>query len=311
MHTRPVDPVIRSILLPLDGSKRAELALPVVEVLGKACPAEIKLLHIVEREAPAAVHGEPHLNSVEEAAAYLERIALRLRADGLTVTLHIHDEPERDVTQSIASHASELNADLVVLVAHGEGGWRNLVFGRVAQQVALRGHRPALVLQDRHDGTLAAFPPKLIAVLLEGPVDAEGEQVLPMAVAMARACGASLRLIIVVPSAEMSTERGPVATLLPSATRALADIERDAAVNYLEGHLARLREAGIPATAVVLRGEPVEEALPEAARSGAELLAIVTHPRSPLSGLLSGSVGARALARFDGSLLIVRSPVGK
>jgi nucleotide-binding universal stress UspA family protein len=109
----------------------------------------------------------------------------------------------------------------------------------------------------------------------------------------------------------MSTERGPVATLLPSATRALADIERDAAVNYLEGHLARLREAGIPATAVVLRGEPVEEALPEAARSGAELLAIVTHPRSPLSGLLSGSVGARALARFDGSLLIVRSPVGK
>jgi nucleotide-binding universal stress UspA family protein len=56
---------------------------------------------------------------------------------------------------------------------------------------------------------------------------------------------------------------------------------------------------------------PVAEAIPEATRSGADLLAIVTHPRSPLSGLLSGSVGARALATFDGSLLIVRSPEGR
>lgn len=311
MQARPVQTAIRSILLPLDGSKRAELALPAAMFLGKTCPAEIKLLHIVEREAPAAIHGEPHIGNVEEATAYLERIAERLQADGLTVSTHIHDEPERDVTQSIASHASELDADLVVLVAHGEGGWRNLVFGRVAQQVALRGHRPALVLQDQSDGTLAPFPPKTIAVLLEGPVDAEGEAALPSAVAMARACDASLRLISVIPQAEMSSERGPVATLLPSATRALADMERDAAVQYLEGHIARLRNEGIRVTAVVLRGEPVEEAIPEATRSGAELLAIVTHPRSPLSGLLSGSVGARALARFNGSLLIVRSPQGK
>lgn len=299
---------IESILLPLDGSSRAELALPAVIRLAGRLNARMQLLHIVEREAPAVVHGERHLGTAEDATAYLNSIAAQLREDGLTVSIHVHDDPERDITQSIAIHATELNADLVVLVAHGEGGWRNLVFGRVAQQVALHGSRPALVLQDRADGTMALFPPTKIAVLLEGRADVEGEAALPVTATLAMVFGASVRLITVVPSAELSVERGPVATLLPSATRALADIERDAAVKYLEERLHRLRDAGIETTAVVLRGEPVDEALPEAERSGAELLAIVSHPRSPLSGMLSGSVAARALAGWSGALLIVRSP---
>jgi nucleotide-binding universal stress UspA family protein len=308
MSTQPGPYAITSILLPLDGSSRAELALPAAILLAGHLEARVQLLHIVEREAPAAVHGERHLGSAGDANAYLSGIADRLRADGLTVSIHVHDDPERDVTQSIAVHATELDADLVMLVAHGEGGWRNLVFGRVAQQVALHGSRPALVLQDRADGRLAPFPPSKIAVLLDGPADIEGEAVLPVTIALARALDAGVRLITSIPAAELSTERGPVATLLPSATRALSDIERDAAVRYLEERVDSLRNAGIETTAVVLRGEPSEEVLPEAKRAGADMLAIVTHPRSPLSGMLSGSVAARALTSWGGALLIVRSP---
>jgi nucleotide-binding universal stress UspA family protein len=307
MASQPIA-AITSILLPLDGSTRAELAIPAVVQLAGRLGARVQLLHIVERAAPSVVHGERHLASAADATAYLNAIAGQLSEDGLRVSIHVHDEPERDITQSIAVHATELNADLVVLVAHGEGGWRNVVFGRVAQQVALHGSRPALVLQDRADGTMAPFPPAKIAVLLEGSADIEGEAALPVTVSLARALGASVRLITVVPPAEASVERGPAATLLPSTARALADIERDAAVSYLEGVLDRLHGDGIDATAVVLRGEPINEALPEASRSGADLLAIVGHPRSPLSGMLSGSVSARALATWGGSLLIVRSP---
>lgn len=299
---------VESILLPLDGSSRAELAIPAVVKLAGRLDAKVQLLHIVEHAAPTVVHGERHLGSAEDAGKYLNSIAAQLRDAGLTVSIHVHDDPERDITQSIAIHATELDADLVVLVAHGEGGWRNLVFGRVAQQVALHGSRPALVLQDRPDGTMAPFPPTKIAVLLEGRVDVEGEAALPVTMAIASAFGASMRLITVVPSAERSVERGPIATLLPSATRALSEIEQDAAVTYLEERLHRLEDAGIKTTAIVLRGEPIAEALPEAERSGAELLAIVSHPRSPLSGMLSGSVAARVLASWSGALLIVRSP---
>lgn len=308
MAAQPGSLNIESILLPLDGSSRSELALPAVIRLAGRLDARVQLLHIVERQPPKVIHGERHLGSAADATAYLNSIAAQLREDGLTVSIHVHDDPERDITQSIAVHATELDADLVVLVAHGAGGWRNLVFGRVAQQVALHGSRPALVLQDRADGTMAAFPPTKIAVLLEGGADVEGEAALPVTMALATAFGASVRLITVVPSAELSVDRGPVATLLPSATRALSQIEQDAAVRYLEERLQFLRNAGIETTAIVLRGEPVDEALPEAERSGAELLAIVSHPRSPLSGMLSGSVAARVLASWSGALLIVRSP---
>jgi nucleotide-binding universal stress UspA family protein len=136
----------------------------------------------------------------------------------------------------------------------------------------------------------------------------EGEAVIPAAAAIAAATGVKIRLITVIPEVEFSSERGPVSTLLPSATRALSDIEQTAAVDYLDGWITKLRQSGVESSAVVMRGEPAEKTIHEAERSEADLLAIVTHPRSPLSGMLSGSVGARALTRFQGSLLIVRSP---
>jgi nucleotide-binding universal stress UspA family protein len=299
---------IKTILLPLDGSKRSERALPVVSKLAAATGAKVLLLHIVERHPPSTVHGETHLASVADATRYLERVAGSLQDEGVLAELHVHDEPEQDITKSIANHAAELDADLVVLVAHGTGGWRNLLFGRVAQQVALRGSRPALVLQDRQDGTIAPFPPRVIALPLDGPMHTEGEAVIPAAAAIATAVGATLRLITVVSGIEFSSQRGPVSTLLPSATRALSNIEETAAVDYLDGWITKLRGAGVESSAVVAHGDPAEKTIHEAGRSGADLLAIVTHPRSPLSGMLSGSVGARALARFHGSLLIVRSP---
>lgn len=299
---------IKTILLPLDGSKRSERALPVVRQLATALGARVQLLHIIERNPPGTIHGETHLTTVDQATHYLYSVSERMREEGVIVELHVHDEPEQDITRSIASHAAELKADLVVLVAHGSGGWRNLLFGRVAQQVALRGSRPALVLQDRQDGTIAPFPPQTIALPLDGPMHTEGEAVIPVAATIAQAMGSTIRLITVVSGTEFSSQRGPVSTLLPSAARALSEIEESAAVDYLDAWVVALRKNGIDSSAVVVRGEPAEKTLQEAERSGAQLLAIVTHPRSPLSGMLSGSVGARALTRFSGSLLIVRSP---
>ena len=299
---------IKTILLPLDGSKRSERALPVVRQLATALRARVKLLHIIERNPPGTIHGETHLTTVDQATHYLDSVSERMREEGVIVELHVHDEPEQDITKSIANHAAELDTDLVVLVAHGAGGWRNLLFGRVAQQVALQGSRPALVLQDRQDGTIAPFPPRTIALPLDGPMHTEGEAVIPAAATIAQAMKATIRLITVVSGTEFSSQRGPVSTLLPSASRALSEIEESAAVDYLDAWVLALRKNGIESSAAVIRGEPAEKTLQEAERSGAELLAIVTHPRSPLSGMLSGSVGARALTRFSGSLLIVRSP---
>ena len=57
----------RRLLVPLDGSRLAETILAVVERLAAAYGATVVLLHVIERGAPATVHGERHLRTALEA----------------------------------------------------------------------------------------------------------------------------------------------------------------------------------------------------------------------------------------------------
>src|SRR6185437_4258707 len=76
---------IRRILVPLDGSRLAEAVLPAAASLAKALRACVLLLHVLERDPPRSVHGEPHLTSASEANEYLDGVASRLRRQGIEV----------------------------------------------------------------------------------------------------------------------------------------------------------------------------------------------------------------------------------
>src|SRR3954451_25196194 len=69
------------ILVPLDGSPLAEAVMPVACSLAKRLGGTLLLLHVLEHEPPAAVHGEPHLCDAREAFDYLERQATDLRRE--------------------------------------------------------------------------------------------------------------------------------------------------------------------------------------------------------------------------------------
>ena len=65
--------MFKNLLVPLDGSSLAESALTVARFLALNLGASVTLLHIIERDAPAAVHSERHLTNSEEALVYLDR----------------------------------------------------------------------------------------------------------------------------------------------------------------------------------------------------------------------------------------------
>ena len=67
--------MFKHILLPLDGSQLAEAALPVVVYLADKLKAQVTLLHIIEKNAPASVHGQRHLTNEAEACQYLQEVA--------------------------------------------------------------------------------------------------------------------------------------------------------------------------------------------------------------------------------------------
>ncbi len=66
--------MFKHLLVPLDGSKLAESALPVAAWLAKTLKAPITLLHVIEQDAPEEVHRDRHLTNSDEAEAYLAKL---------------------------------------------------------------------------------------------------------------------------------------------------------------------------------------------------------------------------------------------
>jgi nucleotide-binding universal stress UspA family protein len=268
----------------------------------------VTLLHVLEHEAPEKVHGEPHLSNEADAQAYLAHIAQRFAAAGVPVETHVHENPERDVSGSIVAHAAELSADLVVLAAHGSGGLRGFLFGRVAEQVLRRGSRPVLLVQvGDTPGPQVDFLCNMIAVLLNG--SKEAEHALPVVIPVARAFKAAIHLIAAVPTlGTLTSDRSPSATLMPSTARAVLDLEYNNLVDYLTQIAQNLRQQEFLVTVAVVRGDPATATVDEAERVNADLLAFASHGRTGLSGIWSGSVGAKVLTRFKRPLLLARAP---
>ena len=95
--------MFKHLLVPLDGSRLAEAALPAAAFLAARLGASVTLIHIIEHDAPQEVHGEHHLTSGDEACAYLEAAARHMQEHAPGVTLdverHVHTAEMKDVAQ--------------------------------------------------------------------------------------------------------------------------------------------------------------------------------------------------------------------
>src|SRR5579885_1897483 len=181
------------LLVPLDGSLLAECVLPTAISLGAHLRARVTLLHVMERAAPATVHGDRHLTAASEAARYLDEVARRVAAGGVVVESHVHPNLEGDVAQSIVAHAADLDADLVILATHGAGGAKRVLFGSVAQQVLRKGVRPVLLIRPPEGQASREAAPTDVRRLLV-PLDGQppAEAALPIASVLAQAYAAEL-----------------------------------------------------------------------------------------------------------------------
>lgn len=292
---------IRNLLVPLDGSRAAEAAIPLATFLGQHLGATITLLHIVEYTPPPKVHGEPHLQTAAQAEDYLEEVASTLTGRGVRIQIHVHSDPETDVAASIVAHRVEQAADLVVMSTHGRGGMRNWVLGSIAQRVVQQGSPVLLVRSD-----LLGGPPERIQrvrVALDGTVSSEAS--LPMAAAIAVGCRVPMDLMIVVPTvATLRSEQRSVAAFLPSTVAALLDLEAEAAAEYLQVVGQRLeKEYGLRIALEIRRGDPSTEIIRATHRD--LLLAMATHGRYGLASLWAGGVAARVMADTRAPVLLV------
>lgn len=139
------------ILVPLDGSKRAEAIMPHVEDLAQCYQAEVILLQVIEPKpllidgtyaVPDLVEHEQHLKTAEN---YLRTLQGELRTKGIEVKTRVAQGP---VVNGIIDMAERENADLVAMASHGRTGLARVFYGSVAAGVLHRIDRPLLLVRS-------------------------------------------------------------------------------------------------------------------------------------------------------------------
>ena len=145
----------KKILVPLDGSKRAEAILPHVENLAVRYGAEVVLFSIEEPplllEHDEVVDLESYWQTREsqrkQTETYLQGIVQKWRAKDIKAEIHIGQGP---VVKGIIDFADQEKVDLVAMASHGRSGLARTFYGSVAAGVLQHIDRPLLLIRSRH-----------------------------------------------------------------------------------------------------------------------------------------------------------------
>lgn len=127
---------LEDVLVALDGSPLAELALAPAVELARLMQARCTLLRAVGVGA----------QEQDEAEQYLVDLAPRVREHALAVRTRV---VVGGAAEAILEEANALKGCLVALATHGRGGLTRMLFGSVADQVVRGASSPALVCRPQ------------------------------------------------------------------------------------------------------------------------------------------------------------------
>ena len=322
--------MFKRILVPLDGSLRAESALAVAARIAQASEGTVMLLQAVG--IPAEYTSYLHDSYMAQTPTYAQEIldAEQVNAENYLANVAKSTGLAGIKTQTkalsgraamtILDVARDEHIDVIVMCSHGDTGFKRWVLGSVAQQVSR--HSPAPVLVLREDGTAPtrSFPDHLhplrsvtAMVALDGSKLAE-EALEPAAylVAALAAPARGMLLLTKVVSIPAIKDKPDIQEQILDDTRAYLR----SVAERLNGELAAKLNLAIEwyieiskdvADALIKAAENGEIADGSQEFAGCDLLAMATHGRGGIQRWVMGSVTERVLGTTKLPLLIVRS----
>ena len=146
----------KRILIPLDGSWRAEYVLPVISMLARFHESQIHIAHVVKKpemarhmplnEEDVDLSNRTVARNQEEAERYMEQLQLRLPLQGLNVQTHLLVSDNAAAT--LHEFVEQESIDLVALCAHGYSGHVEWPYGSLVNNFMAYGKVPLLIVQD-------------------------------------------------------------------------------------------------------------------------------------------------------------------
>ncbi len=149
-------PLYQRILVPLDGSQRAENVLPIITQLAHFHQSQIHIVQVVQtpemaRQMPPAPEDIDLSNRVvarnrEEAGHYLEQVKSRSYLEGIAVQTHLMTSDNAAVALHQLEEQEQI--DMVTLSAHGYSGNHQWPYGSMVNNFIMYGKAPLLIVQD-------------------------------------------------------------------------------------------------------------------------------------------------------------------
>jgi nucleotide-binding universal stress UspA family protein len=293
------------LLIPLDGSKLAEQALPYARCLAKALAVPVELLEAVDPESLQVLANPQQGRYIDTLLAdkrassrsYLKTIAASFQ--GARVTSAVENGKAEDLI--IDKAAADKDA-LIVMATHGRSGMQRWLLGSVADKV-LHGSTNDLLLiratdQGKPDGEASL---KKVIVPLDGSPLAE--KVLPHVVDLAQKMQLEVLLLraYALPPAISPDEYGTYSDELINQLEA-------GAKDYLAEKIGELQQKGVPnVSSVVELGYGAEEITMLARKTPDNFIAMSTHGRSGVTRWVLGSVTERVVRHSGDPVLIIRA----
>jgi nucleotide-binding universal stress UspA family protein len=145
--------VYDTILVPLDGSKRAEAILCHVEDLAIRYRATVIFLRVIEPVPPNVGPGgaysllsEDFERWTKQAESYLAALQGEFRDKGIEARTRV---VQGSAVQAITKTAEREGVDLIAMASHGRTGLSQVFYGSVAAGVLHRIDRPLLLIRSR------------------------------------------------------------------------------------------------------------------------------------------------------------------
>lgn len=133
------DPVARKVLIPLDGSKRAEQVIAPASAISRISRAAVTLLHVHREGRPGA-----HL-AQSDPADYMRQAATSINGQLRVVSTRVVRTNMPPATL-VLSFAAKHDIDMIALTTRGRSGMARFARGGVADAVIEKSAMPVLVL---------------------------------------------------------------------------------------------------------------------------------------------------------------------
>ncbi len=147
--------LLSKILLPLDGSKQSEVAIPHIEELAQRLKAVVVLLHVIApthfaygipgETVEMPFSPEDMQRFTEKSAEYLETVAEAFTKRGISTTTEV---AVGTAAGEIIRLSEDMPADLIAMSTHGRSGIGRWAFGSVTDKVIHASKTPVLLVRS-------------------------------------------------------------------------------------------------------------------------------------------------------------------